>query len=238
MSWSIMPIEHSELSSVPDVCTRAVAGDETRERRLEFDGLLPHILPRFRRMAMRWLRHPEDAEDAVQDAILSAFRHLVHFDGRSQMSTWLTAILRNAVRMQLRRRRRVEMYALAENPETGRPSLLETLSDPRPTPEQSLEQRELCELVRRLRSGLPPSQQAALNFRIQDDLSIKEVADWLGTPVGTVKAQLARGRANLATRVHKAMGTPRRVRQWENQAQRLAIQEFLGSRRGGSSIPA
>jgi RNA polymerase sigma-70 factor (ECF subfamily) len=49
-------------------------------------------------MAMRWLRNPEDAEDAVQDAMLSAFKHIARFDGRAQMLTWLTAIVINAVR--------------------------------------------------------------------------------------------------------------------------------------------
>src|SRR5262245_29077018 len=44
------------------------------DRRREFDHVLSYALPRFRRMAMRWLRNPEDAEDAVQDAMLSAFR--------------------------------------------------------------------------------------------------------------------------------------------------------------------
>jgi len=226
MSSSIVPMEQSELLSVPGAYTRAVADDRIRERRLEFDGLLPHILPRFRRMATRWLRHPEDAEDAVQDAIFSAFRHLADFDGRSEMSTWLTAILRNAVRMQLRRRPRIRMHALAENPEEGRPILLETLSDPGPTPEQSLERRELCELVRQLRSTLPPSQQTALNLRIRDDLSIKEVADCLGTSEGTVKAQLARGRANLATRVQRALKRRTRPysRKWVNEARRVAVQ--------------
>src|SRR5215470_8461438 len=185
MSSSIVPMEQSELLSVPGAYTRAVADDRIRERRLEFDGLLPHILPRFRRMATRWLRHPEDAEDAVQDAIFSAFRHLADFDGRSQMSTWLTAILRNAVRMQLRRRPRVRLQALTESPENDHINLLETLSDPRPTPEQSLEQSQLPELVHSLRSTLPASQQVALELRLQDEFSIKEIAARLGIPEGT-----------------------------------------------------
>jgi RNA polymerase sigma-70 factor, ECF subfamily len=220
-----MLVQHNDLATSYQAYSHPVADNATRERRLEFDGLLPHILPRFRRMAMRWLRHPEDAEDAVQDAVLSAFRHLAHFDGRSQMSTWLTAILRNAVRMQLRRRPRVRMHALAGNPEKERPSLLETLADPRPTPEQSLERRELCELVRRLRGTLPRSQQVALNLRIQDDFSIKELADRLGAPEGTVKAQLARGRANLTARVSelwKRRGRPQ-LAKVEDEAQRVVI---------------
>ena len=202
-------IEKSSLTSVSEVSAQRVAHNASRERRLEFDGLLPHVMPRLRRMAMRWLRHPEDAEDAVQDAMLSAFRHLGDFDGRSQMSTWLTAILHNAVRMQIRRRPRGQMFFLGENSHQDRPAVSETLADPGPTPEQMVEQRERCELVRKLNDNLPRSQQAALNLYVWHHLSIKEAAESLGAPEGTVKAQLARGRANLRERVHRAMGAQR-----------------------------
>ena len=54
-------------------------------------------LPRFRRIAMCWLRNPEDAGDAVQDAMLSAHEHIGGFSGRARLSTWITAIVINAV---------------------------------------------------------------------------------------------------------------------------------------------
>lgn len=59
---------------------------------------------RFRRTALRLLGDIADAEDAVQDAFLSAFTHLDQFRGQARMSTWLTSILTNAVRMKVRRR--------------------------------------------------------------------------------------------------------------------------------------
>jgi hypothetical protein len=52
------------------------------ELRMEFEKIVSHGLPRFRRVAMPWLRNPEDAEDAVQDATLSGFQHIAAFDGR------------------------------------------------------------------------------------------------------------------------------------------------------------
>src|SRR5215470_20052335 len=90
-----------EAPSLPSLLaeTQAVRDEASPERRREFENILSHALPRFRRMAMRALRNAEDAEDAVQDAMLSAFRHIAQFDGRSQMLTWLTAIVNNAVRM-------------------------------------------------------------------------------------------------------------------------------------------
>jgi len=125
------------------------------------------------------------------------------------MSTWLTTILRNAVWMQIRRRARRPTVGLGENSEVGQLGVLETLADPRPSPEQTLEQRQLRKLLRKLASGLPRSQQAALNLHIRGNLSVKEMAESLGAPEGTVKSQLARGRANLAKRFHKALVTPR-----------------------------
>ena len=56
------------------------------------------------RIAMRQLENPADAEDAVQDAFLSAYTHLDHFKGQARMSTWLTTIAINSARMKLRRR--------------------------------------------------------------------------------------------------------------------------------------
>jgi RNA polymerase sigma-70 factor (ECF subfamily) len=80
--------------------------------RATFEKMLTHHVPRFRLLAMRWLRNREDAEDAVQEALLLAFEHIDEFHGRAQLSTWVTAIVINSVRMQLRRRGRSQMVPL------------------------------------------------------------------------------------------------------------------------------
>jgi RNA polymerase sigma-70 factor, ECF subfamily len=202
----IPAIEGSGLASVATASAQGVTGEVSPERRREFDNLLPHALPRFRRMAMRWLRNPEDAEDAVQDAMLSAFRHIARFDGRAQMATWLTAIVINAIRMQVRRRPRGRMLSLDQSPEEGQWAVSEMLADSRPTPEQALAQRELHELASKLIDSLSPSQREALQIRQRDDFSIGMAAKTLGVPEGTVKARLARGRVELTRRFHCAVG--------------------------------
>src|SRR5258705_620905 len=201
-----------EESNVPSVNTgRApeVAKKASPERLREFDDILPRALPRFRRIAMRWLRNPEDAGDAVQDAMLSAFRHIARLDGRSQMSTWLTAIVLNAVRMRVRRCSRKPTLSLDHSPQDDQWSLSEVLADPRPTPEQAVEQGQLHELVNQWSGSLPESQRAALWLRIGEDLTIRETAEALGVPQGTVKAGLARGRARLIERLQKATAMPK-----------------------------
>src|SRR5208282_2683321 len=179
------------------------------ELRMEFEKILQQGLPRFRRVAMRWLRNPEDAEDAVQDAMLSAFRHIATFDGRARLSTWVTAIVINAVRMQLRRRPRCHFVLLDHAPEEGQWAISEVLADPRPTPEQTVAHGELRDLAATLTCGLPDAQRAAILLRQRDGLSIREAAETLGVPEGTLKAQLARGRAKLVQRFHKAARKPR-----------------------------
>jgi RNA polymerase sigma-70 factor, ECF subfamily len=205
MPTAITAPEDSSLSSLAATGLRAVTEEAHTERQREFENILSHALPRFRRIAMRSLRNHEDAEDAVQDAMLLAFRHIAQFDGRAQMSTWLTAIVLNAVRMQLRRRFQRQMVSLDQSPEEGQSSIAELLADPRPTPEQTLQQREMHELVIKLSSRLPRAQQAALRLRQRDGVSIKNAAKTLGIPEGTVKAQLTRGRAKLMERFRAAM---------------------------------
>ena len=178
------------------------------ERRHEFNSIVAHSLPRFKRIAMRWLRNSEDAEDAVQEAMLSAFRNITQFDRRAQMSTWLTAIVINAVRMQLRRRTRRTILSLDATQVSDDLSVADFVADSRPSPERDLEQQQLRELVSQLASRLPASQRSAVRLRIWNDLSIQDVASVQHVPVGTVKARLARARTELKKRVLKAVAKP------------------------------
>src|SRR5579862_2588810 len=78
-------------------------GDGAHE---EMNKALSRCRASFFRSAYRFLENTADAEDAVQDALLSAYKHIDQFRGEAQMSTWLTAIVANCARMQLRKRPR------------------------------------------------------------------------------------------------------------------------------------
>ena len=80
----------------------------------ELSDVFSRYLPLLYRTAYRYLGNPADAEDAVQDALLSAYKHMDQFRGQAQISTWLVAIVNNCARMQLRKRPRQIHVSLDE----------------------------------------------------------------------------------------------------------------------------
>jgi len=152
-------------------------------------------LPMFYRRALRFLGNAPDAEDAVQDALLSAYRHLGQFRGQAQLSTWLMTIVTNAALMQLRRRS--AYFSLDQEQGEEGLTFSEKLADSKPSPEEvcsTLEARDrLVEGIQRL----SPKLRRTFQLRDIDGLTTKEAAHVLGVPEGTVKARLARARAQL-----------------------------------------
>jgi RNA polymerase sigma factor (sigma-70 family) len=185
--------------------TNAHATDEPRpeagpgyENVRQFDDALVRCLPAFHRRAFRYLGNAADAEDAVQDALLSAYKHLDQFSGRAQMSTWLTSIVNNSARMQLRRRSGHVQVSLDERlGEEGEYSLSEQVADEKPTPEDSYRESELFEHIQQLLEQISPRLRTALQLLDLEGFSTEEAAALLGIPKGTVKTQVGRARAKL-----------------------------------------
>src|SRR6267378_834383 len=155
-------------------------------------------LSSFYRRAYRYLGNAADAEDAVQDALLSAYKHLDQFKGEAQLSTWLTAIVTNSARMHLRRRPR-QIHVSLDEPLTEEQeySVADRLADVRPSPEDECRKSELGTYLKQFVEQLSPPLRKAFQLRALDGLSTTEAARVLGVPEGTVKAQLARARARL-----------------------------------------
>ena len=173
----------------------------------EMDDALLRYRSRFCRSAFRYLRNAADAEDAVQDALLSAYKHLSEFRGQARISTWLSAIVINSARMQLRRRSRQPHVPLDEqSPEQESHALCDRLADRGQTPEEACRGAELAEHVHRLLRQLSPTLRRAFQLRELDGLTIRETANVLGVAEGTVKAQLARARTKLRFLMRKSLG--------------------------------
>src|SRR5258706_2822285 len=133
-----------------------VTGDHSAARELQ--RVLSLYLPSFYRCALRVLGNRDDAEDAVQEALLAAYKHLHQFRGQSQMSTWLTTIVGNCARMQLRRRpRQIHMPLDGQIGEDERHFISERLADTRPTPEDECRKSELAAHLRKCIAQLSPT---------------------------------------------------------------------------------
>jgi RNA polymerase sigma-70 factor (ECF subfamily) len=163
------------------------------------------------RIAMRQLENGADAEDAVQDAFLSAYTHLEQFKRQARMSTWVTTILINSARMKLRRRPRIAHVALTDqSPDHDSEELLEILRDRRPNPEEVAQRNELTERAVRFTSLISPRLRRTFQLRDVYGLSIRDTAKILGLANGTVKAQSARARAKLKLLMQNSVGGKRK----------------------------
>jgi len=181
---------------------------EARAR--EMQDVLARYIPSFYRAAFRQLSNAADAEDAVQDALLSAYKHLDQFKGEAQMSTWVSAIVSNSARMQLRRRPRYEQLSLDErfgDEETY--SLADQLAGQGPSPEDESRFFELHRNILRFMAHLSPPLRNAFQLRELDGLTTSEAAQVLGVAQGTVKAQLARARAKLRKLMSRSLNAKR-----------------------------
>jgi RNA polymerase sigma-70 factor, ECF subfamily len=157
----------------------AVVDHQTAARKLQ--DILSLRLPSFYRCAFRLLGNAADAEDAVQEAFLAAYKHINQFRGQSQISTWLTTIVRNCALMELRKRPRQIHFPLDEQFGEGQPrSLWEGLADERPSPEEEFRNSELTARLRKCTALLSPTLRRTFQLRVVDGLSILETAQVLG----------------------------------------------------------
>jgi RNA polymerase sigma-70 factor (ECF subfamily) len=165
----------------------------------EMTTLIAERLPYFRGIALRRLKNPADAEDAVQNAFLSAWKHIDTFKGHSRMSTWLTAIVINSARMIVRRRARAVYLSLdgQEHDSEDTLRLLDLLPDGNPDPETQTRRRELGHRLHRLSLHLSPNLREVLRMRSFEGLSVRETADALGLSESAVKTRDTRARQEL-----------------------------------------
>ena len=142
------------------------------------------------------LGNTDEAQDAMQDVFLSAFKHIARFEGRSKVSTWLSAIARNAAFQLIRKRKDTESLDSADSSEDGdfRPRQVQAWQD---DPEQSYSKAQVRKLVEKGILQLSPTYRAVLMLRDIEQLSTDEAARRLGLSVPAVKTRLFRGRLML-----------------------------------------
>ncbi len=140
-------------------------------------------------LAIRMLRNREDAEEALQDAFMRAYRGLDAFEGNSTFGTWFYRILYNVCLSRIgRRENNVEEIEYDED----RPSEVPLVPE--------YESKELTELLYAVIDALPQKYRTVLSLFYLQDLTYDEIAGVTQLPLGTVKVQLLRARALLRER--------------------------------------
>ncbi|HJU98256.1 MAG TPA: RNA polymerase sigma factor SigM [Jiangellaceae bacterium] len=150
-----------------------------------FGELVRRHRDRLWAVAVRTLGNPDDAADALQDALVNAFRRAATFRAESAVTTWLHRIVVNACLDQIRRTAARPVVTLTKDVD---------VSPPGPDPGT---QTALRLDVEAALATLPPEQRVPLVLVDMEGYPVSEVAEMLGCPVGTVKSRCARARARL-----------------------------------------
>jgi RNA polymerase sigma-70 factor (ECF subfamily) len=188
-----MPESVTRIESDAMLVARLQAGDpDAYETLVRIHG------GRLLSVARRFLPNNEDAQDAVQEAFVQAFRAIGTFEERAQLHTWLHRILVNTALMKIRSRKR--------RPEESIDDLLPTFqadghqtTESRDWSDAIFERKETAAIVRQAIAQLPDHYRMVLTLRDIEERDTTETADALGTTTTVVKVRLHRARQALRT---------------------------------------
>lgn len=174
-----------------------------RRSRAEFEKMmLPHLGSAYN--LARWLlRHPQDAEDAVQTSYLKAFKAFDQLSGDRlsvhQCTSWLLKIVRNTCLTLLKKKSNSAAVIHLDDVQNaaGDRRNNEALADLRNVPGTQLDIQATQQIVRRAINQLPNDFREIIVLREFEDLSYRQIADITGIPIGTVMSRLSRARRKL-----------------------------------------
>ncbi|MFQ5742277.1 MAG: RNA polymerase sigma factor [Acidobacteriota bacterium] len=172
------------------------------------------LVKRYQRPLWRflttWVPDPQEREEVVQEVFLAAYRGIRKFRGQARFSTWLLQIAINRARGQRRRLARRPKLVPLRQPGKGEDPLDEGpagwpsgSTGNQASPEEVVSRRQVYRRIWELVERLPEGWQAVMRLRYLEEMTHPEIAEVLGVPVGTVKAQLHRGRQRLAAWLEK-----------------------------------
>jgi RNA polymerase sigma-70 factor (ECF subfamily) len=192
-----------ELENVSDLelARAASAGDESA-----FAEIVRRYGPRVFRVAGRFFRRREQAEEAAQEVFLKAFTELESFEGRGSLEGWLTRIATNTCLNLVRgARRRPELTASDLSEDEG--ALIENLLAEEATERQQAVERGLvaADLAGRVLETLPPDDRLVLLMLDGEEASVKEVAEATGWSESNVKVKAFRARRRMREAVEKLL---------------------------------
>ena len=172
------------------------------ERTRRFRDLAMPYLDDVYSLARHFLRNEADAEDAVQECYLRAFRHFDSYRGPAA-KPWLLTILRNVCYSEFARASGKSGNCRKMSPSSRESVELGLWSEPEQTPESMLMRRERDGTIRTLIGALPVAFREVIVLREINDLSYQEIANVTGVPVGTVNGVAAGALARAAFAVRR-----------------------------------
>lgn len=162
---------------------RAKAGDSTA-----MEELLASVAPLLQRFGVLMCRDQMDAEDVLQDALLSIATHLSDFEGRASFSSWAFTLARSACSHKRR--------GLKNRPQLPLDEVMES-AEPSASPEQRTADRELAQALNLALARLPEDYREVILLRDMEDMTAPEAAESLGITVNALKSRLHRARSAL-----------------------------------------
>jgi RNA polymerase sigma-70 factor, ECF subfamily len=163
-----------------------------------FEAIMRRHNARLFRVARAILKDDAEAEDALQDAYLDAYRHMDDFRGDAQLSTWLTRIVVNQSLMRLRRQKRERVIVSFDRGERQDQGQEVDVPDEKAEPPSSAAMRaEVRRLLEQRIDQLPVAFRTVFVMREVEDMTVEETAACLGIPAATVRTRLFRARALL-----------------------------------------
>src|SRR5579863_10147563 len=197
------------------LATESTLLNEARNGNPDAFGLLvDHYRQNLYRLTLRITGNPEDAEDALQDALMNAYCNLQRFRGNSRFYTWMSRITLNQALMSLRRRRRTRQLTFSSlestTPEGGTTAKLD-IEDGGLSPEDLFANGELQQVLSRALHRLGPRLSSVFILRNVYGFSAMELTRMLGLSAPAVKSRLLRARTRLRKRLSKGWtnsGTP------------------------------
>lgn len=173
----------------PKLISQAQEGDLTA-----YNTLVLHYQDIVYNVALRIMKDPASAEDATQDAFISAYKAIKSFRG-GNFKSWLLRIVTNTCYDELRRRKRRPQSSLDEITEDN-PSV-SFMADDQPGPEHHRQQVELVDAVKHCMDDLPDEQRIAAVLCDIEGRDYQEIADITSVSLGTVKSRISRARSKL-----------------------------------------
>jgi RNA polymerase sigma-70 factor, ECF subfamily len=205
------PPPHESRDSTARLTDSDLAARVAQQDHAAFETLMRRHNGRLFRVARAILKDDAEAEDALQDAYLNAYRHIGEYRAEAQLATWLTRIVVNQSLMRLRRQKSdgVVVPFRQDDVDEPRPEA-EVRDDKTESPSAATLRAEIRRILERRIDELPVNYRTVFVMREVEDLSVEETAACLSIPVATVRTRHFRARAllreSLAREVDMASG--------------------------------